>query len=185
MRTFVAIPLPEECQTTLGRLQQSLRSCGAEVRWVAISSIHLTLKFLGEVDPDIVARLAESFKSAARSQHGFDLRLHGLGCFPNQRNPRVIWCGIDGETESLSRLQQHVETSCALFGFTPENRVFHPHLTLGRVNGKRNLRPLLECIKIGSDLECKFRTDHFNIYKSTLRPQGAVYTVLESIALGG
>jgi len=169
----------------LDQLQQSLRAHGADVRWVAIPSIHLTLKFLGDVDPGIIPKLTESLESAVRSECGFALRLHGLGCFPNQKSPRVVWCGIDGETESLSRLQHQVEIACAALGFAPENRVFHPHLTLGRVNGKRNLQPLLDCIKMGSDLECSFRTGHFNIYKSTLRPQGALYTVLNTIALSG
>ncbi len=185
MRTFIAIPLAVECQAMLGRLQQDLRACKADIRWAAISSIHLTLKFLGEVDPAIIPKLAESLDDPSIPHDGFDLRLHGLGCFPNQRSPRVIWCGINGETEKLSRLQQKVETVCASLGFAPENRPFHPHLTLGRVNGKRNLQPLLDCIKIGSDLECSFRIGHFNIYQSTLRPQGAVYTVLKTIALSG
>jgi 2'-5' RNA ligase len=95
----------------------------------------------------------------------------------------VIWCGIEGETERLSELFQRVETACVSLGFAAEARDFHPHLTLGRVKGKRNLQLLRDCIKIGSDLECKFRVDHFNIYKSTLTPRGAEYTVLERIML--
>jgi 2'-5' RNA ligase len=183
MRTFIAVPIPENCSKMLGRLQHDLRACRPDVRWVAASSIHLTLKFLGEANPEILPELAKSVESAIEKQAGFDLRLHGLGCFPNQRNPRVIWCGIEGETDRLSKLRQNVETACASFGFDPENRDFHPHLTLGRVKGKRNLQPLLDCINIGSDLECKFKVGHFNIYKSTLNPQGAVYTVLKTIAL--
>ena len=167
----------------LGRLQQSLRVCRSDVRWAAISSIHLTLKFLGETNPENLPEFAKSIESAVKTQAGFELRLHGLGCFPNQRNPRVLWCGIDGETERLSELYQKVETACASSGFAPENRDFHPHLTLGRVKGKRNLQPLLDCIKIGSDLECKFKADHFNIYRSTLNSQGAVYAVLKTIVL--
>ncbi len=183
MRTFIAIPIPEECRSMLDRLQRNLRLCRSEVRWVAISSIHLTLKFLGEVNPDILPELTKSLESAVRTQAGFELRLHGLGCFSNQGSPRVIWCGIEGETESLSELYQNVESACASLGFDPENRKFHPHLTLGRVKGKRNLQPLLDCIKMGSDQECKFRVDHFSIYRSTLRPQGAVYTALKTIVL--
>jgi len=185
MRTFVAVPLPKECQAMLDEQQRGLRSCGADVRWVAIPSIHLTLKFLGEAEPGSIARLTESLENVAKSHHGFDLRLHGLGCFPNSRNPRVLWCGIDGSTESLSQLQQEVESACASCGFAPETRPFHPHLTLGRVNGKRNLQALQDCIKIGSDLECSFKVDRFHLYQSTLRPQGALYTVLKTMALGG
>lgn len=95
----------------------------------------------------------------------------------------MIWCGINGGTDSLLRLQQKAEAVCAECGFAPEDRPFHPHLTLGRVNGKRNLQPLLDYIKIGSDLECSFYTNHFNIYRSTLRPQGAEYAVLKSVVL--
>jgi RNA 2',3'-cyclic 3'-phosphodiesterase len=181
MRTFIAIPLPDECRTMLERMQQNLRSYGADVRWVAVPSIHLTLKFLGEVDPDIIPSLSESLENDTHSQRSFSLQLHGLGCFPNQKNPRVIWCGIDGETAKLSQLQQQVEITCARFGFAPENRGFQPHLTLGRVNGKRNLQPLLECIKM--NLESSFTVDRFNIYQSTLKPQGAVYSILKAIAL--
>jgi RNA 2',3'-cyclic 3'-phosphodiesterase len=185
MRTFVAIPLPDECRTLLDRMQQKLRSYDADVRWVAVPSIHLTLKFLGEVDPNIIPKLSEALENDTRSQRRFSLRLHGMGCFPHQKNPRVIWYGIDGETENLSQLQQQVETTCARFGFDPENRDFHPHLTLGRVNGKRNLPPLIECIKMGTDWESSFAADRFNIYKSILKPQGAVYSILKTIALSG
>jgi RNA 2',3'-cyclic 3'-phosphodiesterase len=183
MRAFMAIPLPDECRTLLDRMQQKLRYYGADVKWVAIPSIHLTLKFLGEVDPDIIPNLAQSLESGIQSQRSFSLCLRDLGCFPNLKNARVIWCGIDGDTGNLSRLQQRVEAICAQFGFALENRDFRPHLTLGRVNGKRNLQPLLECIKMSTDSECSFTADHFNIYKSTLKPQGAVYSILKTIAL--
>jgi 2'-5' RNA ligase len=185
MRTFIAIPLTGECQSMLERLQSNLRAFHADVRWVAIPSIHLTMKFLGEVDPAVIPALAESLEQASQSENAFELRLQGLGCFPNLMNPRVVWCGIEGEREKLARFHQRVEAACASLGFAPEERSFHPHLTLGRVNGKRNLQPLLDCIKIGSDLQCGFTADHCNLYKSVLKPQGAEYTVLKTIALGG
>ena len=183
MRTFIAIPLPEECRSMLTQMQQSLRTCDAEVGWVAVPSIHLTLKFLGEVDPEIVPRLAESLQAASEPEHGFELKLHGLGCFPNPKSPRVVWCGIDGDTDALSRLQKTVEEAGRIFGFPPEDRDFRPHLTLGRVKGKRNLQALADCIKIGSGLERSFKADHFNIYRSILKPNGAEYSVLKTIAL--
>ncbi len=167
----------------LSELQGSLRPLGAEVRWVAISSIHLTLKFLGEVDPAIIAYLSESLRKASISEQSFTLRLHGLGCFPNQRNPRVIWCGIDGDTDQLILLQQNIEKSCTALGFPPEDRPFHPHLTLGRIRGKRNLQGLLDHIKIGSDLERSFKIDYYHIYRSTLKPQGATYDVVDTIEI--
>jgi RNA 2',3'-cyclic 3'-phosphodiesterase len=185
MRTFVAIPLPEECRSMLQEMQQALRAFQAEVGWVAIASIHLTLKFLGEVDPAMIPKLTDSLRAASERDQSFELRLHGLGCFPSLRNPRVIWCGIDGDMEGLLRVQQNVEAACSALGFLSEERAFRPHLTLGRINGKRNLQPLVDCIKIGSELERSFRASHFNIYRSILKPQGAVYTILDTVALRG
>ncbi len=183
MRTFIAIPLPAECRTMLEQLQRTLQKFQAEVRWVSVASIHLTLKFLGEVEPKMIPQLTEALKDSMKSRQAITLRLHGLGSFPNPRNPRVLWCGIDGETTELARLQHQVEYACESLGFPPEERSFAPHLTLGRVQGKRNLQPLLDYIKIGSDSEARFHADCFHIYKSILKPQGAEYSVLSTISI--
>lgn len=183
MRTFIAIPLPEKCREMLEQLQQNLRATGADVRWASIPSIHLTLKFLGEIESAIVPKIAQALRNASKSHQELHLRIQGLGCFPNPKNPRIVWCAINGDTDKLLRLQGEVEYACAGCGFPAENRPFSPHLTLGRVKGKRNLQPLVDYIKMGSDLECNFSADRYNIYKSTLQPQGAVYTILETIPL--
>ncbi len=182
MRTFIAVPLPDECHLMLETIQGDLRSFGADVRWAAIPSIHLTLKFLGEIDRTMLPRLAEALNTS--TGHGtFSLRIHGLGGFPDLRNPRVVWCGVEGEAEKLAELQKGVEKACENLGFPPEDRPFHPHLTLGRVQGKRNLQQLVEYIRIGSEIECIFTVDHFNIYRSVLTPHGAKYTILQELAL--
>jgi 2'-5' RNA ligase len=185
MRTFIAIPLPPEVRALLDEMQKPLRSFGASVKWTAIPSIHLTLKFLGEIEPGSLPRLVELLRAAAAAEHRFTLRLHGLGGFPNLHSPRVIWCGLDGELQSLESLQKKVEAACVGAGFAPEERPFHPHLTLGRVRDKSNLQPLLDYIRIGSALEHSFAVKDFDVYQSTLRPQGAVYAVLERIELQG
>jgi len=183
MRTFIAIPIPEPCLEVLAEMQRLLQVSRAEVRWTKIPSIHLTLKFLGEADPEIISDLAKSLGAVTKQVRQFDLRLSGLGSFPNEKNPRIVWCGIRGDTDVLSRMQAEVETVCADFGFSPEDRPFRPHLTLGRIKGRKNSKPLMDCIAKGYDQECGFRADRFNIYKSVLKPEGAVYTVLETITL--
>lgn len=183
MRLFVAVPLPAECRTMLEEQQRRLQRHKADVRWVAPRSIHLTLKFLGEVDEGVIPALIESLEKASETAHPFQLQIRGLGCFPNPKNPRVVWSGIEGESHWLAELQRKVEAACTKMGFEPEGRGFRPHLTLGRVNGKRNLQLLLDCIKIGSELECSFTADHFSLYKSTLKPQGAEYSVLKTVML--
>jgi 2'-5' RNA ligase len=179
MRTFIAVPLPSECRDILERMQRPLRSLGADVRWTSIASIHLTLKFLGEVEPALVSRLVPALSSI--SAEPFALCIRGLGAFPNLHNPHVIWCGVEGDVQNLSALQSEVEAVCEGFGMAREQRMFHPHLTLGRVHGKRNLQPLMDYIRIGAGLESAFEAKGINIYRSVLTPRGAVYTVLESV----
>ena len=189
MRAFIAIPISEPCQKMLSQMQQQLQASIADVvdavdvRWASIPSIHLTLKFLGDIDPAIIPGMAESLRAASHTTGALTLRLSGLGSFPNRRNPRIVWCGIQGDTDALSYLQEIVEAACNKYGFPPEGRSFHPHLTLGRIKGNKNLKPLMDCISKSSDLECGLIADHYNIYKSVLKPQGAVYTVLETITL--
>lgn len=185
MRTFIAVPLPTEVRALLGEMQRKLRSFDADVKWTAIPSIHLTLKFLGEIDPAVLPHLAASLREAASSARPFALRLCGLGGFPDLRKPRVLWCGLTGDLLLLESLQENVERACLEAGFPPEERPFQPHLTLGRVRGKSNLQQLLDYIKISSTLEHGFGVKEFNIYQSVLKPQGAVYTVLEKIDLRG
>jgi 2'-5' RNA ligase len=183
MRTFVAVPMSQQCHELLGDLQGRMRPLGADVRWVAVPSIHLTLKFLGEIDPGLVTRLGEALRGSSAGELPFKLRLHGLGGFPNLRSPRVIWCGVEGDTERMIALQEKVEGACADLKFPPEDRPFHPHLTLGRVQGKRNLQQLLDYIKIAPDFEQVFDVDRYHLYKSVLTPRGAIYTILDTIEL--
>jgi 2'-5' RNA ligase len=183
MRTFIAIPIPDSCREFLSQMQLHLKRSDAEVRWTAIPSIHLTLKFLGETDLETVSELSRALRAVAHPAQVLNLQLSGLGCFPNQRKPRIVWCGIRGDIEQLEILQETVERTCMGFGFEPEIRPFRPHLTLGRVKGKKNLQTLVDNIMEGSDLESGFCTDHFNIYNSVLKPRGAVYTILETIEL--
>jgi RNA 2',3'-cyclic 3'-phosphodiesterase len=184
MRTFIAIPLPEECRRVLQQIQNEMRASEAEVRWVNIPSIHLTLKFLGEVDPSMLPNLIQELRLASNDIPPFALKVGGVGAFPNSRNPRVVWCGVSAENDRLSLLQEVIEQACEKLGFAREDRSFSPHLTLGRAQGKRNLQRLCDYIRIGrSELQCDITVDAYNVYKSTLAPKGAIYNVLERIAL--
>jgi RNA 2',3'-cyclic 3'-phosphodiesterase len=181
MRTFIAVPLSLECKFLLSQTQEHLRTFDADVRWVSIDSIHLTLKFLGEVDPALLPELAARLRAASAGMRRFQVSVSGLGGFPDLRSPRVLWCGVGGDLERLGELQHNVEDACGPLGFPPEGREFRPHLTLGRVQGKRNLQPLLDYIRIAVQPESTFAATGYSIYKSDLRPRGAVYNVLETI----
>jgi 2'-5' RNA ligase len=183
MRTFIAIPIPDDCKKLLDQLQHPLRASGADVRWTSIQNIHLTLKFLGEVDPGAIPPLVERLRGAFATQSSFTLRLRGVGAFPDLRNPRVIWCGIEGDIERLKLLHRELDRACVEAGFSPEQRPFQPHLTLGRVRGKRNLHRLLDCIRIGGDYESSFDVREVSVYQSTLTPHGSIYTMLVGLDL--
>ena len=185
MRTFIAVPLPSDCLAMLSEIQARLRSFNADVRWVSTPAIHLTLKFLGEIDPAMVPELARSLRDASRDERPLTLTMRGLGGFPNIRNPRVLWCGLEGDIERLGGLQKKVEEACIPLGFEPEGRGFHAHLTLGRVQGEKNLQSLLDYIRIADRPGCSFTAGEYRIYKSVLSPRGATYTVLETIPLAG
>jgi 2'-5' RNA ligase len=185
MRTFIAVTPSREVAAQLDALVRDLARHGADVRWGTGASIHLTLKFLGELDPELLPRLVSALRRRVRGVPPFELELQGVGGFPSLRSPRVLWCGLSKQSW-LSELHAGVEETCADFGYEPEQRDFRPHLTLGRVRGKRNLRPLVEHLTSAPlSVEGRFTVDHVDAYRSTLKRTGAVYDVLESIALEG
>jgi len=183
MRTFIAVPLPAEVRSTLAEVQEQLRSFGAAVRWSAASSIHLTFKFLGEIDPAMLPGLTESLRLRTQEERPFPLHLHSLGAFPDLRHPRVIWCGLAGDVAGLEALQKKVEMACLQAGFAPEEHPFRPHLTLGRVRAPMNLAPLVDYMRSRAPLQSAFPVDRYHIYQSVLRPQGALHSVLATIDL--
>jgi 2'-5' RNA ligase len=183
MRSFIAVPLPDEVRSTLAEVQEKLRSCGGAVRWSAASSIHLTFKFLGEIDPARLPGLTESLRTGTAAESRFSLQLNSLGAFPDLRHPRVIWCGLAGEVGRLEGLQQKVEQACIQAGFLPEEHPFRPHLTLGRVRAPMNLTPMTDYMRSCAPLKAAFSVDRYHIYQSVLRPQGAVHSVLATIVL--
>jgi len=184
MRTFIAIPLPPEGHALLARLQEEMRMLHIDVRWTKPSSIHITLKFLGEIPPAMIDRLADALRAVSTGHGPFRLCQYGIGGFPDLRNPRIIWCGIEGELDRLRNLQTKVERVCADFGIPPETRKYSPHLTLGRIQSKTNLQHLQDYIKIAPDFEQEFAVERYHVYQSILTPQAPQYSILQTIELG-
>src|SRR4030042_3222088 len=134
IRAFVAIELPEQVKAVLTQLQHDLkRSKIASVKWAGPEGIHLTLKFLGNVDASEMPNLKEALSGAVSGVAPFSLELGNPGAFPNTQAPRVVWVGVGGEMETLQTLHNNVGRELAPLGFSPEGRSFSPHLTLGRV----------------------------------------------------
>jgi RNA 2',3'-cyclic 3'-phosphodiesterase len=186
LRSFIAAELPAELAGALGRLQADLGAAGVRARWVRPERIHLTLRFLGQVPVETVARLAEALAAAADGQPALRLRALGLGVFPGPRRPRVVWVGLAGETEAFGSLQRRLEQALAARGIPPEGRPFRAHLTLGRFAETGSPGPVAEALGVHSGRELgRFDLRELVLFKSELRPAGAVYTALARAGLDG
>ena len=189
LRLFVAVELPAHIQDALGATIERLRSqLGGAFRWVSPAAIHLTLKFLGDVDPERVPALTTALESAAVAVEPFELRLEGSGLFPNQRSPSVVWAGIGGDVVALEALREAVELAMTGAGEAAETRTFRPHLTLARVRGR--LKPT-EAAALAARLGQvdyasvpPFRVDSAGLIQSELGPGGASYARLAHVSLG-
>ncbi len=186
IRAFLAIELPESYRANLAAVQDYLKKSGADVRWTSVAGIHLTLKFFGNIEENQVDALAAAALGITGATPNFTLGIKGVGTFPGPKSPRVIWLGLSGQTDILARLVQNLEQAFAPLGFPPEKRNFTPHLTLGRVRssqGREALNRSLEAVALPIFEE--FLVKELVLYRSTLRPQGALYTPLRQIALQG
>jgi 2'-5' RNA ligase len=184
IRSFIAIELPEETRRTLTAIQEQLKQTGAGVRWVKPGSIHLTLKFLGNILPAQVDDIAAAAAQIVRDESPITLCAAGLGAFPSQRKPRVIWVGLRGEVERLVSIQARIENALETLGFAQEQRPFRPHLTIGRVKDRRRLQTLIDAMTTQELPEFNsFDAAEIILYKSDLRPTGAIYTKLHRMPL--
>ena len=189
MRCFIAIELPDELKRELGRLEAQLQSGGAsQVKWVDPAGIHLTLKFLGNVSADRLDGIAAAMEAATRGITSFGLKLKELGVFPNSKRVQVVWVGVSGDLDALSRLQQRTEANLAPLGFAPEKRPFVPHLTLARVRDQATPieRQRLGQLIADTGFESKqtIEVNAVSLIKSQLTPQGAIYSRISSVELG-
>ena len=184
IRSFLAIDLPQEIRDNLGEVQHRLKTPGSQVKWVRPESIHLTLKFFGNIEEKEIDALSRATESAASHFHPFHVEVTGVGVFPNISRPRVIWAGVEFKEGTLNALHKDLDTRFDLLGFEREKRRFTPHLTLGRVKSlweKRRLTERIETLRahrIGS-----FNVESLFLFRSDLHPTGAVYTKLKTLHL--
>jgi 2'-5' RNA ligase len=184
IRCFIAIDVPAELKSEISSLQNSLRKLGAGIAWTRSAGLHLTLKFLGNVGQDRLPDVISGVEAATSRVEPFVVSAEGVGCFPNDRRPRVLWVGLDGG-EALILLQQAVEDVMESLGFPREERKFHPHLTLGRVKHPRGVDEVVwEMQRLGFRRQ-EFRAGDLRLMRSDLQPTGAVYSVIHSCLFQG
>lgn len=188
-RSFIAVYFSKTLIDSLVELQSNLRGALGEraaVKWVNGSNIHLTLQFLGQVDGELLPLLSEELAGAFSANAPFEVVLRGAGCFPGPSRPRVIWAGITAGAEELAALYQALVNVTGPLGFEPEKRPFKPHVTLARIKNPRKIGNISRAItKLADQPLGSCQIDQVCLMASELRPQGPLYTTLDSFALGG
>lgn len=179
----MAVPL--EIAGALWEEGRAAKGAGG-VRWTRPESIHLTLKFLGGTPAEKGGAIMEALRRAVAGIGPFDLEVRGLGAFPNERAPRVVWAGLVGKLDSLMCLRDAVEREVAPLGFPTEGRGFSPHLTFGRIKEPRPNPALREWLAGRREMVFgRFRVGGVLLMESRLSPAGSVYTVVGEAALKG
>lgn len=189
MRLFVALFPPKAVVDLLSDAVQRFRGRLSKdaVRWTPPAQIHLTLNFIGAVEASRAQEFSGALRSSVDKHARFAVRAAGAGCFPSVRQPRILWAGLEGDLEAMEALKVEVDRALLPLGYVPEERKFHPHLTLGRVNrlGVSERSAVAEWIdELGRIDFGGWEADRIQLMQSVLAPTGAKYTEVQAFELG-
>lgn len=185
LRCFIAVPTPGPLKKLLTEITDGLKKSGADVRWVTAENIHLTLKFLGATEEELVPGICKALSERLSYYSHFYINISGVGCFPDMRRPRVVWIGIE-ESRELNDLAAAVESEMMKLGYQAEERAYSPHLTIGRVRSQKGIKALISALEgKGAVSLGRMEIGRITLMKSELRPAGAQYSSLAEIPLGG
>ncbi len=186
IRAFVAANLDPDLRDRIARIQERLRESRADVAWVRPENLHLTLKFLGQVEEAAFGAVAGAIGLVAAAHAPFRLTFSGLGAFPQPRTARVVWVGVGEGAGGLAELHAELEAGLEPLGFQREARPFTSHLTLGRVRGPGRREQLAAAVtSMVPEPLGEMRLDRIDLMRSELRPEGARYSVLRTFPLEG
>ena len=184
MRLFVALEIPAAVRDNLATLVKDLRNLDAKSRWVRPENLHVTLKFIGEAPPDKLNAMRSAL-AGFRAGGAVEMDFRGLGFFPNEKHPRVLWANVEASAH-LKSLAADIDHALEILGVPREQRPFTPHLTLARFPSARIPEKLRNAIQ--QNIERKFgslRTCEFHLIESKLKQSGAEYTRLASFSFAG
>lgn len=183
VRAFVSISIPDDLKQGIGSLLERLKRADLfSIRWVKADTVHVTLKFLGDVETGRLEPILKSLKGALAGVEPFSMQVRGMGVFPNPSFPRVIWLGLTDNLDRMRDLVGRVNRALQEFGFERDEQGFQPHLTLGRVKSLVQKGTLIRKIQEFKDLEIgSLMVDRIFLMKSDLNPGGASHTPLGEI----
>lgn len=188
IRAFVAVMLPEPLTGFVSGVQQTLKSSGLRIAWVPAGNVHLTLKFLGDIEPVETDLIADAMAECAQQFDSLVFSARGLGVFPDLRRPRVVWLGITGDVPRLIAFQKDLDTRLTAIGkgrFKPEERLFKGHLTIGRIKARLDSGILVKSLREAGMVQSPaFTVNTIHLMQSRLTQAGAIYTPLRCVEIG-
>lgn len=176
-RLFIAVDMPGRIKNELNKLCNGIPGA----RWISDDQLHLTLRFIGEVDGSVFDDIKECLTDVENSR--FRMRLKGVGSFPPGGTPKILWAGVEDKTQ-LVRFHKRIESVLVECGLGREHRKFHPHITLARLNNPP-VRRVADFLSVHSMFKTvKFTVSEFHLYSSILNPKGAVHHLEAVYPLG-
>ena len=181
-RGFIAVDIP--VFSKILEFENDIINSGADVKLVELKNIHITLKFLGDIEEELIDNIEEVIKKSCENINPFKIVLKSSGVFPNYSYIKVVWIGIEN-IENLGKISSSIDEGTSKFGFEKEKRKFSAHLTIGRVKSAKNKDRLLQIINKYSDVEFgNIDVKSIKLKKSELTPKGPIYTTIKEVKIG-
>jgi RNA 2',3'-cyclic 3'-phosphodiesterase len=183
MRTFISINLTDDIHQSISKMQNRLDSDAIGIRWTRAENCHLTLKFLGAIQEEIIEPLSNALAKASLTIQPFTAELKGIGQFPSRNPLSVLWIGVDQGNQEMRDLEQSIRKPILESGIKFDKKTFSPHLTIGR--GRRGQKAQLNDLDSYANLSVgTIEVDSFYLMKSVLQQSGPVYNVVKRFPLG-
>ena len=180
-RGFIAIDI--ESNKKLIEFENEIKKTGADLKLVEPENVHITLKFLGDTEEELLEEIKNIIKKSVEGMEPFTIKLKGTGVFPNQNYIKVVWIGIESG-EPIGEIAQKIDNQTVKIGFEKEKRGFSPHLTIARVKNSKNKDRLLQVLEKYRDVEfADIKIEAIKLKKSDLTPSGPIYTDLQEIKI--
>ena len=183
IRTFIAIELPVEVKRVVRQIQDQLGGSIEGIKWVKQENIHLSVKFLGNVEENGINDIATAVKNAVKESSVMNLKTGHLGAFPNEKRPRILWLGVEGDVREFISMSKNCELELAKLGYEIDARENKPHITIGRIRSSKKQKGVINILKDIPVESILFRVDALKLMRSELNINGAVYTNLQSVKL--
>lgn len=185
IRAFIAVELSAEMREQVGdlmeRLEKGIHFTRSQPRWSRPDGLHLTVRFLGRISPDQVKKIGGAMYQAGAETAPFDVSARGLGVFPHEDSPRVLWVGVKRGADELISIYRRLNWRLGKLGFEPEARPYQPHLTLARFQSGAGAREMMTVVASHRRAYCgDCRVSRIGLFQSELLPDGARYTELAS-----